>query len=306
MAPREGALMTIPSKGMDHDLYDFLAMPTRGSMSWPDGARMAMTVLLHLEYWELQPPEGSVRDNRFTGEYGFYYPEYRPFTQREYGNRVGIFRVLKTLDAFDFNITVAANAAALVRYPELVQALQGRGCEFIAHGEKQTQMLSSVMSEDEERAVISRTTDTFKLALGYQPDGWLGPDSGESPRTPQLLAEAGYRYVLDWPNDDQPYLMKTTPPLVSIPNQMEWDDVTALWLRKVPNERYPDLVGEAAEVLAAEGGRSFILSLHPWVIGQPHRVKYLRAALDRLNSVDGIWKTTAGGIAAHARDTWEE
>jgi hypothetical protein len=100
--------------------------------------------------------------------------------------------------------------------------------------------------------------------------------------------------------------MKTTPPLVSIPNQMEWDDVTALWLRKVPNERYPDLVGEAAEVLAAEGGRSFILSLHPWVIGQPHRVKYLRAALDRLNSVDGIWKTTAGGIAAHARDTWEE
>lgn len=305
MAPREGALMTIPSKGMDHDLYDFFAMPTRGSMSWPDGARMAMTVLLHLEYWELQPPEGSVRDNRFTGEYGFYYPEYRPFTQREYGNRVGIFRVLKTLDAFDFNITVAANAAALVRYPELVQALQSRGCEFIAHGEKQTQMLSSTMSEDEERAVISRTTDTFKLALGYQPDGWLGPDSGESPRTPQLLAEAGYRYVLDWPNDDQPYPMKTTPPLVSIPNQMEWDDVTALWLRKVPNERYPDLVGEAAEVLAAEGGRSFILSLHPWVIGQPHRVKYLRAALDRLNSVDGIWKTTAGGIAARARDTWE-
>ena len=99
MAPREGALMTIPNKGMDHELYDFSAMPTRGLMPWPDGARMAITVLLHLEYWELQPPEGSVRDNRFTGEYGFYYPEYRPFTQREYGNRIGIFRVLKALDA---------------------------------------------------------------------------------------------------------------------------------------------------------------------------------------------------------------
>ena len=165
-------------------------------------------------------------------------------------------------------------------------------------------MLSSAMSEDEERAVIARTTDRFKTVLGRQPDGWLGPDSGESPRTLQLLAEAGYRYVLDWPNDDQPYPMKTIPPLVSIPNQMEWDDVTALWLRRVPNERYPDLVGEAAEALAAEGGRSFILSLHPWVIGQPHRVKHLRAALDRLNSVDGLWKTTAGEIAAHARDIW--
>ena len=184
MAPREGALMTIPSKGMDHDLYDFLAMPTRGSMSWPDGARMAMTVLLHLEYWELQPPEGSVRDNRFTGEYGFYYPEYRPFTQREYGNRIGIFRVLKALDAFDFNITVAANAAALVRYPELVQALQGRGCEFIAHGEKQTQMLSSTMSEDEERASFPARPIRLNWHWATRPTAGLARTAEKAPERP--------------------------------------------------------------------------------------------------------------------------
>lgn len=296
--------MTDPRKGMDHDLYAYSAMPDRPALLWPNGAKMAVTVLLHLENWELEAPEGSVRDTRFTGEYGFYFPEYRPYTQREYGNRVGIFRILKLLDAFDMKVTVAANAMALTRYPELVAKLTQRGYEFAAHGEAQTRMLSSAMDADEERAAINRTTATFEQVLGQQPQGWISPDSGESPRTPQLLSEAGYRYLLDWPNDDQPYPMTTTPPLVSIPNQMEWDDVTALWLRKVPNTRYPDLVGEAAEALAAECGRSFVLSLHPWVIGQPHRIKYLRAALDRITVLDGLWKATAGEVSDNMRELW--
>jgi allantoinase len=291
--------MTVPRKGMDHALYPFRPMPTRPPVVWPGEARLAVTVLLHLEYWELEAPEGSVRDNRFTGEYGFYFPEYRPFTQREYGNRIGIFRVLDLLDRFDFEVSVAANSMALTRYPEIVERLTARGYEFVAHGEAQTRMISSAMTEAEERAAIARTTQAFIRELGTQPLGWLGPDSGESPRTPQLLAEAGYRYVLDWPNDDQPYAMTTTPPILSVPNQMEWDDVTALWLRKVPNGRYPGLVSEAAEALAAEGGRSFVLSLHPWVIGQPHRIKHLKAALERLSRLDGVWHATAGEIATH-------
>jgi len=291
--------MTVPRKGMDHALYPFRPMPTRAPLEWPGGARLAVTVLLHLEYWELEAPEGAVRDNRFTGEYGFYFPEYRSFTQREYGNRIGIFRVLDLLDAFGLKVSVTVNPMALTRYPELVQRLTARGREFVAHGEAQTRMLSSAMDEAEERAAIARTTRAFVRELGAQPRGWLGPDSGESQCTPQLLAEAGYRFVLDWPNDDQPYGMTTTPPIVSIPNQMEWDDVTALWLRKVPNARYPGLVGEAAEALADEGGRSFVLSLHPWVIGQPHRIKHLKAALERLSRLDGVWFATAGEIAAH-------
>lgn len=297
--------MTTPKPGMDHRLYPYRALPSAAPIHWPGGARLAVTVLLHLEYWELEPAEGSIRDNRFTGEYGFYFPEYRPFTQREYGNRIGIFRVLKLLDEFGLKVTVAANAMALARYPELVARLKERGCEFIAHGVAQSRMITSAMSEDEERAEIAAATEGFVRVLGERPSGWLGPDSGESTRTPQLLAEAGYDFLLDWPNDDQPYPMTTEPPLVSIPNQMEWDDVTALWLRKVPTPRYPDLVGEAAEALAAEGGRSFVLSLHPWVIGQPHRVKYLRAALERLVAVEGLWCATAGEIAGHCRMSWD-
>ncbi|MBT8409407.1 MAG: polysaccharide deacetylase family protein [Alphaproteobacteria bacterium] len=296
--------MTTPAPGMDHGHYRFSAIPSRKPTVWPGGARMAVTVLLHLEYWELEPPRDAIRDNRFTGEYGFYFPEFRPFTQREYGNRIGIFRVLDLLEGTPFRITVAANSMALERYPELVERLKARGCEFAAHGEAQTRMLSSGMSQDEERSAIARVTDAFEAHLGARPAGWLGPDSGESARTPQLLAEAGYRYLLDWPNDDQPYSMTTKPPLVSVPNQMEWDDVTALWLRKVPTSRYPDLVGEAAKRLAGEGGRSFVVSLHPWVIGQPHRVKHLRAALGRLAALDGLWHATAGEMAEHMRALW--
>lgn len=296
--------MTDPREGMDHDLYVFSPMPERPPLQWPGDARLAVCVLIHLEYWELEPPEDAWRDTRFTGEYGFYFPEYRPFTQREYGNRIGLFRVLKALHGRGLALTVAANASALERYPRAVEILQSLDAEFVAHGGYQSRMITSQMSEAEERDVITRTTETFQRVLGHRPRGWLGPDSGESPRTPQLLAEAGYDHLLDWPNDDQPYLFRTDPPLVSIPNQMEWDDVTALWLRKVPNPRYPGLVGEAAEALAGEGGRSFMLSLHPWVIGQPHRVRYLREALDRLCAIDGIWSATASQIADHCRNEW--
>ena len=293
--------MTEPREGMDHDLYPFSTIPERPVLQWPNGARLAVCVLIHLEFWELEPPENARRDARFTGEYGFYFPEYRPFTQREYGNRIGLFRVLKALDGRGLKLTVAANSSALERYPQAVKALQERGAEFVAHGEYQSRMISSAMSEAEERGVIDRTTAVFERILGARPRGWLGPDSGESARTPHLLAEAGYDHLLDWPNDDQPYLFDTAPPLVAIPNQMEWDDVTALWLRKVPNPRYPGLVGEAAEALAAEGGRSFMLSLHPWVIGQPHRIRYLREALERLGRVEGVWSATASEIADHCR-----
>jgi peptidoglycan/xylan/chitin deacetylase (PgdA/CDA1 family) len=296
--------MTDPAPGMDHELYRYSALPTRPRLEWPGGARVAFWVLLHLEYWELEPPADAYRDPRFQGEYGFYFPEYRPFTQREYGNRIGIFRIFDLLDRHGIKASVAANAAACERYPYLVEECLRRGYEFVAHGDYQTRMITSRMDEAEERRVIETTTETVATAAGTRPCGWLGPDSGESPRTPQLLAAAGYDYLLDWPNDDQPYLMTTEPSLVSIPNQMELDDVLALWLRRIPNPRYPDLVGEAFRVLHREGavsGRLFGLSLHPWVIGQPQRIRYLDRALANIATFDDVWQATAGEIARHYR-----
>ncbi len=110
--------------------------------------------------------------------------------------------------------------------------------------------------------------------------------------------------MLDWPNDDQPYEMTTDPTLISIPNHMEWDDVQALWLRRIPNPRYPELIGKAFWALHGEGARSgrlFGFSLHPWVIGQSHRIRYLEETLGDITAIDGVWQTTAGDIARHYR-----
>ena len=156
------------------------------------------------------------------------------------------------------------------------------------------------MTEAEEKAVISESIAAVERAAGRRPTGWLGPEFGESSRTPRLLAEAGLDYVMDWPNDDQPYLMSVGRPLVSIPNPAEWDDVQLLWHRRVAMNRYPDLVAEAMATLHEEGaqsGRIFGLGLHPWLMGMAHRIRYLDQALERLAAFDQVWRATAGEIA---------
>ena len=287
--------------GMDHPHHPFWPLPSRPRLGWPDGARLAFWVLLHLEYWELDPPEDAVRDPRFVGELGSFFPDYRTWTQRDYGNRVGIFRVLELLDRYGLKVTVAANSAALERYPYLVEELKRRGYEFAAHGSHATRMITSRMSESEERQFIASSIEAVTRAVGTKPNGWLGQDYGESARTPALLAEAGLDYVMDWPNDDQPYRMTVGTPFVSIPNQAEWDDVQLLWMRKVGMATYPKVLTEAFETLHEEGassGRIFGLSLHPWLIGMAHRIRYLDDALRRIVEYREVWQATAGEIAA--------
>jgi allantoinase len=297
--------MSTRQPGMDHNLYSFSALPTRHALAWPGGAGIALWVLLHIEHWELIPPEGAVRDARFVSEFGNFAPDYRTWTQREYGNRVGIFRILEVLDRHQIRATVAIDASSCHRYPFLIEECQRRGYEFVAHGSHATRLISSKMSEEEERSFIATSVETLAMISGAPVDGWLSQDFGESTRTPQLLAEAGINYVLDWANDDQPYLMNVgSPPLIAVPNQVEWEDVHLLSMRRVETSRYPQLVNEAFRVLHAEGlhsGRSFVLSLHPWLFGMAHRIKYLDEALSKIRAYDGVWHATAGEIAQAAR-----
>lgn len=285
---------------MDHPHYAYSALPTRPRLVWPGGARIAAFVVLYLEHWELAPPADALRDPRFVGEYGSFFPDFRTWTQREYGNRIGIFRVLDALDGAGMVPAVAANAMAIERTPRLVEELCRRGCEFIAHGVAATRMISSRMDEAAEREVIETCAETIRRATGLRPAGWAGQDFGESTRTLQLLAEAGFRYVLDWPNDDQPYPLTTNPGIVSLPNQAEWDDVQQQWLRRLPAHRYPALVREAFSVLHAEAGdsgRVFGLGLHPWLSGMAGRIRYLREALEAIPTAADVWRTTPGAVA---------
>lgn len=289
--------------GMDNPWYDYSPFPLRPKLAWPGHARVAFFVLLHLEYWELIPDETSHKDPRFVGEYGSFVPDYRTWTQREYGNRVGIFRVLDVLDRYQIRAGVAVNALAAERYPFLIEQFRKRKYEIIAHGHSANCMITSKMSEAEERAEIQNAVAAVGKAAGVRPTGWLGQDYSESARTPGLLAEAGLDYVLDWPNDDQPYPMKVGRKFVSLPNQPEWDDVQQLWLRRIPTPRYPDMVGEAFELLHHEGGQVFNLSIHPWLMGMAHRIKYLDEALRRIERFGNSWHATPGEVARHYIDT---
>jgi allantoinase len=290
--------------GMDHDLYPFSALPNRPPMSWPNGARVAFAVILHLEHWELDPPAAAVRDPRFKDPMGDFRPDFRAYTLREYGNRVGIFRIFDALDRHGIRPTVAVNAAACERYPFLIEECRRRGWEFAAHGTHATRMVTAKLTERQERDLIEKAIAAVADATGSRPRGWVAQDYGETVRTPQLLAEAGLEYVADWPNDDQPYRMTTKPSLISIPSQAEWDDVQLLWHRRVFTQRYPALIEEALSVLHAEGassGRYFGLGIPPWLFGMPHRIRYLNEALDRIADFDGLWQATLGEVAGHMK-----
>jgi len=294
--------MTIRRSGPDHALYAHSPLPQRAPLRWPNGARIAFVVFLYLEYWELDPPNGVVYDRRHDGPLGGLFPNYKVHSQYEYGNRVGVFRILDLLDRHALPVTVAANAGACEKYPFLVRQFVERDYEFAAHGEFATRMLSSQMSEAEERTAISSSLDAIERSTGTRPRGWIGQDYGESSITPRLLAEAGLRYVADWGNDDQPYLLHTQPPLLSVPNQAEWDDVQMIWHRKLHPAIWRDAVLEAFAQLHRDGtasGTVFGLHIHPWLTGAPHRVATLEVVVEKIAAACDVWRTTARGITDH-------
>ncbi len=283
--------------GYDHSHYDWKPSTKRAPIDWPEGAKIAVSAYVYLEYMELDPPADAVADPRFAGALGSFYPDFQNYSRREFGNRVGIFRVLDILERYGFRVTICANAMAAARYPYIVERCLNAGHRFAAHGWSLNRMLSSKMNDTEERQHIADCLGSLERSLGFKPVGWAGQDYGESERTPQLLADAGLDYVLDWPNDDEPYMMHTTPSLVSLPNQSEWDDAQLFAVRRVDSWRYPEIIGSAFDQLASEGGRMLGLGVHPWIFGQAHRIKYLEQAVEIIAKGSGVWFAHAEDIA---------
>ena len=288
--------------GMDHPHYDWSPITTRGVLRWPDNARVALCAIINLEHMEWLPPSGSYQPaNLSGGSAARPFPDYARLSHREYGHRVGIFRVLDVLEKHGIRPTVALDALTAANYPYLVRHLLGRGCEIIGHGVSVSRMITSNMSEEEERAYIKESITALTTATGSAPLGWLGPEFGESARTPQLLAEAGIEYVCDWANDEQPYPLKTPDGgLLALPIMLELDDVNALADRKVAVDRYAQMLKEGFDSLyqdGAQNGRVLVLHLHPWLIGQPFRIGYLDDALGHMLQRQAVWTATGAEIA---------
>ena len=292
--------MATLKRGMDHELYPYSALPSRSPLRWPQGQPLALCVVLYLDYWELETPKGQHRAPGAHGPWGNQFPDLRTWSYRLYGERIGLFRILEVLKRHGVRATIAAGAEFCRQYPELIKTCADQGYEIAAHGTHATRMITSRMTEAEERAVIQDARTAIAKAAGHEPSGWFGQDQGESTRTPNLVSEAGFSYIADWPNDEQPYWMTVERPLVSIPLQTELDDQHLLWMRQHPVWHYPDLVEQAANQLAVDGreqARSLCLGVRTWLFGRPHRIKYLDEALSRLSQRDDIWVTTAADIA---------
>jgi len=293
---------------MDHTLYPYSALPARARHMWPGGAGLAAYAVLFLEHWELSPPDGALRDPRMVGEFGSFTPDYRSWSQREYGLRVGIFRVIDALREAGVRPVVAANAMAVQRLPGLVRTFNDWGCDWLGHGIAATRMVHSGLSGSEQRSVIDESLATLEQATGARPLGWVSQDWGTTPDTAQMLADAGIRYTLDWCNDDQPFWLHTRPALLALPLSSEWDDVQCQWLRNIEPRAHGDLALAAFERMRLEcvhqqRAAVFGLALHPWLCGMPSRIAALRDLLTRLRRhADVPWTTPAQLLASFSGD----
>lgn len=292
--------------GMDHDHYTWSPLPDRPPLRWPDGKQLALCVMVVLEHTEWEPPADAYALRRPSGGiFPLPAPDYIRLSHREYGHRVGIFRVLDALDAHGVPATVAMDALTAEHYPWLARHCVGRGCELMGHGVAANRLITSRMSEADERATIARSIEALRAVSGVAPVGWFGPEGAESARTPALLAEAGIRYLCDWPNDEQPYAM-TVPSgeLTSLPMFLETDDEFALWTRRMSLDRWAAMLVDAATRLhddGADSGRLLVLSLRPWLIGQPFRIGALREALAAIMALPHVWAATGTEIADRFR-----
>ena len=287
--------------GMDQDYYDWSPIVSRKPLKWPGDARVAFCVIVALEHYEFEIAEGAFVPADVPGGLGRRsFPDLLAYSHREYGNRVGLYRVLEVLDRYNIRATAAIDAKIAEHYPVIVDECKRRDWEFIGHGQALTQVISSNMTEDQERDYIKGTLEAIQRATGSPARGWWGPEYGESTRTPAILGEHGIRYLCDWPNDEQPYPLKVpTGPMYSLPIMMELDDVYASWTRKVPIERWARMVTEAFDVMYDDGKtqpRLLAWTIHPWLIGQPFRIEHLDRILDHICNRADVWKATGSEI----------
>ncbi|MFN0089273.1 MAG: polysaccharide deacetylase family protein [Acidimicrobiales bacterium] len=284
--------------GMDHDHYDWSPIVARPRLSWPEGKPLALCVLIVLDHYEWRPPEGTWQLKRPSGGlFPLPYPDYVRLSHREYGARVGVFRLLDVLEQHGVPATVTLDALTAERTPWLVRHLLDRGVELIGHGQAGSRMITERMSAEDERTYLAESIAAFTQAVGRPPRGWYGPEGNESSRTPELLAEAGLDYVCDWVNDEQPYPMRSG--LVSLPLLLETDDEFALAQRRVSAPRWARVVADTAEVLRRDGadnGRLLVLGLRPWLSGQPFRSVHLDRALGEVMGAGGVWAARGGEI----------
>jgi len=280
-----------------HHRYDYVPLPERPLFSWPGGKRLAVCICNNIEIFSFLDGLGS--DSASVGA-----PQTtRNFGWRDYGNRVGQWYLFDLLDEFSMPASHNFNSLLFDTCPQIAERIQTRGDEFVGHGRTNAER-QDVLSEEDERRLISEATSAIKTFTGSQPCGWLGPYLTQTRVTLDLLREAGYRYVMDWPADDQPFWMKTRAgPILSVPYTIEVNDSPAMVFRQQgPIDFERMMIDQFDEMLLQSKKWPLVYSivLHPFVIGQPFRLRALRRALNHITACrDAVWITTTGRVASY-------
>ena len=262
-------------------LFPFRAIADAPKIIWPNGARVAVWVIPNVEHFHL--------------EIGSPAPDVRNFSRRDYGNRVGLWRLMEVLTRHKIRGTVALNAEIGIYYPRIMQAMIDLDWELMGHGLTNSKIMSGLEIDAERKLIL----DTRKVIedWGRKMHGWLGPGLTETFNTPDLLKECGVEYVADWVNDDLPYRFNNG--LYSIPYSIELNDMPLFNNPSISIDDFKRRICDSFDVLYAEGatnGRVMGIALHPFLIGAAHRIKYLDEALQYIAGHDKVWFATGDEI----------
>lgn len=282
--------------GMDHDRYEWSMLEDRPPVTWPNGKKLALWVNVSLQHFPMNPIGKPVK---LPGAMTMPYPDLRHYTLRDYGNRVGIYRFLRAFDRYGIKPTFAINAQLAERYPALLDAVIERGDEIVGHSWSMDTPHAGGLGAEEEATLIRRSLDSLRARSGQPVRGWLSPGKLQSERTPDLLKAHGIEYCCDWVNDEMPYRFHTTGgDLWLMPLSTELEDRFVVMENQHSEASWAQQVIDACDFLLGEarqrGGRMLALSLHPWVLGQPHRMKHLEAVLEYVGGQADVWSAGAG------------
>jgi peptidoglycan/xylan/chitin deacetylase (PgdA/CDA1 family) len=269
----------------------------RPKLSWPGGAHVALWIIPNVEFFSLS--------EKVPGGTGAPAPDVPAWAVRDYGNRIGIFRIMDALDRHGIRATVALNSEVCRHHPEIIEEGRKRNWEWMGHCESNSRRLNE-LPQGEEPRVIRDSLRTIAEATGARPLGWLGAGLQETWDTLDLLAAEGCEYVCDWTNDEQPYVMTLQGgrELISVPYSYDINDIGAFERRNRTADEFRDMICRQFDVLYRDGatsGRVMAICLHPFLIGMPYRIGALESALAYICGHGKVWRATGSEIARHFR-----
>jgi allantoinase len=278
--------------------FSYSALSNRPQYAWPGGSRLAVYLTVNVEHFPYGVQSGPDLD-RPTQPWS-----QRSWLWREYGNRVGAWRLLNLFDELELPVGVIANTAIYDHCPEVLAAHVKRGDELIAHGRNQAERQIE-MPIEQEREMIKEVTETIARASGARPVGWMSPYLTPSANTTELIAEAGYSYCMDWGIcDEQPFWVKTAGgEVLAIPYPIELNDQPAVVYRRNTAAEYEEMLVDNYDELARSAKDYplvFAISIHTFILGQPYRLSRFRRALKHILRDRGrIWIAKPKEIASY-------